>query len=182
MSRINEYLAGCRLDWGPPRSWSLATPFPPTLAPHLLDQVNFEKNCLANGTRSHPHGFPPFTVIAASPVRRRGPRIVGAPRPRSCAGNRAPFGTLRRNCARGPWAASGFAEHVAPCLRSSTARSYQNKNAGLVGPADSCSSPCGKRLGSESEVPADPLISIGGRSHYQREVLQLPLQHGDRAD
>src|SRR5258707_1641081 len=37
----------------------------------------------------------------------------------------------------------------------------------------------GKRLGSE--VPADPLISIGGCSHYQREVLQLPLQHGDRA-
>src|SRR5713101_6529826 len=37
----------------------------------------------------------------------------------------------------------------------------------------------GKRLGSE--VPADPLISIAGCSHYQREVLQLPLQHGDRA-
>ena len=33
-----------------------------------------------------------------------------------------------------------------PCLRSSTARSYQNKNAGLVGPADSLA---GKRLGSE---------------------------------
>jgi hypothetical protein len=37
----------------------------------------------------------------------------------------------------------------------------------------------GKRLGSE--VPADPLISIGGRSHDQRQALQLPLQHGDRA-
>ncbi len=37
----------------------------------------------------------------------------------------------------------------------------------------------GKRLGSG--VPADPLISIDGRSHDQREVLQLPLQHGDGA-
>src|SRR4029077_11051316 len=32
----------------------------------------------------------------------------------------------------------------------------EQKNAGLVGPADSCSLPCGKRLGSE--VPADPLF------------------------
>jgi NADH:ubiquinone reductase (H+-translocating) len=31
-----------------------------------------------------------------------------------------------------------------PCLRSSMARAYQNKNAGLVGPADSCLSPCGE--------------------------------------
>jgi hypothetical protein len=32
-----------------------------------------------------------------------------------------------------------FCRARSPCLRSSTARSYQNKNAGLVGPADSCS-------------------------------------------
>ena len=37
-----------------------------------------------------------------------------------------------------------FCRARSPCLRSSTARSYQNKNAGLVGPADSCSSPCGE--------------------------------------
>jgi hypothetical protein len=32
-----------------------------------------------------------------------------------------------------------FRRARSPCLRSSTARSYQNKNAGLVGPADPCS-------------------------------------------
>src|SRR6266481_963485 len=37
-----------------------------------------------------------------------------------------------------------FCRARSPCLRSSTARSYHNKNAGLVGPADSCSSPCGE--------------------------------------
>jgi hypothetical protein len=34
---------------------------------------------------------------------------------------------------------------------------------------------CRERL--NSEVSADPLISIGGRSHDQRKVLQLPLQY-----
>jgi hypothetical protein len=28
--------------------------------------MKFEKNCLANGTRSRPHGFSPFAVIAVS--------------------------------------------------------------------------------------------------------------------
>jgi hypothetical protein len=49
-----------------PHAWALATPFPPTLAPYLLGQMKLEKNCLANGTRSRPHGFSPFTVIAVS--------------------------------------------------------------------------------------------------------------------
>ena len=39
---------------------SLATPFPATLAAHFLGQVKLEKNCLANGTGSHPHGFSPL--------------------------------------------------------------------------------------------------------------------------
>ena len=67
-SLINRHLAVWYLDWGPPCCWSLPAPFPPTLAPHLLGQVKLEQNCLANGTRSHPHGFPP---IAAS-INKRG--------------------------------------------------------------------------------------------------------------
>src|SRR5689334_6706091 len=38
-----------------------------------------------------------------------------------------------------------------------------NKNAGLVGPAHSCYSPRGERLGSE--VPADFLHTLGHRLH-----------------
>jgi hypothetical protein len=54
----------------PPGSSFLATPFPATLAPHLPDRVKFEKNRLANGTRSHPHGFSPSLRLQS--VRRRG--------------------------------------------------------------------------------------------------------------
>jgi hypothetical protein len=143
VSRINGYLAGCRLDWGPPRSWSLATPFPPTLAPHLLGQVNFEKNCLANGTRSHPHGFPPFTVIEASVSKKEGSSDCRCPSPAKLRRQPCPlWHSQTKLCA---WALGRLSFcRARTCLRSSTARSYQNKNAGLVGPADSCSSPCGE--------------------------------------
>jgi hypothetical protein len=42
------------------------------------------------------------------------------------------------------WRLLRFCRAHSPCRRSSTARSYRNKNAGLVGPADSCSSTCGE--------------------------------------
>src|SRR5258706_12123948 len=48
---------------GPSHSRLLATPFPPTLAPHLLGQVKLEKNYLANGTCSHPHGVSPSALF-----------------------------------------------------------------------------------------------------------------------
>ena len=51
----------------------LATPFPPTLAPHLLGQVKFEKNSLANGTRSRPHGYSPSLWLQS--VERSGTRL-----------------------------------------------------------------------------------------------------------
>ena len=42
------------------------------------------------------------------------------------------------------WRLLRFCRAHSPCRRSSTARSYRNTNAGLVGPADSCPSPCGE--------------------------------------
>ena len=51
----------------------LATPFPPTLAARFLGQVKLEKNCLANGTASHPHGFSP---LIPSISKKEGSRIV----------------------------------------------------------------------------------------------------------
>ena len=55
------------------RFWFLGTPFRPTLAPHLLSQVKFEKNCLANATRSRPRGFSPSLRLQS--VERSGPRL-----------------------------------------------------------------------------------------------------------
>jgi hypothetical protein len=62
------------LDWGTSPLLVASHPFPSTLAPHLLGQLKFEKNCLANGARSHPHGF--SLSLRLQSVRRRGPRIV----------------------------------------------------------------------------------------------------------
>src|SRR3954447_19452336 len=52
----------CCLDNERFHSWSLAAPFPSTLASHLLRQAKLEKSCLANCARSHPHGASPVDV------------------------------------------------------------------------------------------------------------------------
>src|ERR1700693_3574720 len=78
-----------------------------------------------------------------------------------------------------PWATSGFAEHAAPVQHAQPQEATRTRTPGWLARLIRVHRLAGKRLGSE--VPADPLISIGGRSHDQREVLQLPLQHGDRA-
>src|SRR5947209_7148094 len=72
-----------------------------------------------------------------------------------------------------------FCRARSPCLRSQRQEATRTRTPGWLARLIRVHHLAGKRLGSE--VLADPLISIGGRSHYQREVLQLPLQHGDRA-
>ena len=76
-----------------------------------------------------------------------------------------------------PWATSGFAEHAAPSKKLNGKKLPEQERPGWLARLIRVHHLAGKRLGSE--VPADPLISIGGRSHDQREVLQLPLQHAD---
>jgi hypothetical protein len=74
---------------------------------------------------------------------------------------------------------SGFGEHTAPVLEAQRQEATKTRTPGWLARLIRVHHLAGKRLGSE--VPADPVISIGGRSHDQREVLQLPLQDRDGA-
>jgi hypothetical protein len=69
--RVSDYLAFRLRDFP---ILVASPPFPPTLAPHLLDQVKLEKNCLANGTCSHPHSLSPFIAASSQALFRLAPR------------------------------------------------------------------------------------------------------------